>query len=367
MNHEQKKILTDILHRYGVFKKIASTLALVCLALLKAGTPSIRGLADYLPLPYSKQVKTNRIWRFFNKAKTFKPIVVMKALFCIVFKLADKPFIIIDFTSLNGFKIKLFIASLPVNGRSLPFYCRPLYLKDIHNLRYNSENEFIMITIKELLSIIPANLRERVIILGDRQFGTKRFIQFFREERVRFIVRIKKKFLVRVGGTALNSGEIEKGKYVVEIEGKKYFLYVRRDRKEKLILVSNFEDSNSLKAACKYLKRSYCEQMHRDLKNRLNLLFFNSKYYKQLDEEKLRRYSVVFMLTEIIGIWIGKLTKRSKHYFRFCSKKDEKSLFHLGQIVVRQMYEFLEDIGLRFKISAVKLFSLNRKLSCDYR
>ncbi len=107
--------------------------------------------------------------------------------------------------------------------------------------------------------------------------------------------------------------------------------------------------------------------MHRDLKNRLNLLFLNSKYYKKLDEEKLRKYSVVFMLTEVIGIWIGKLIKRSKHYFRFCSKKDERSLFHLGQIVVRQMYEFLENIGLRFKISAVKLFSLNRGLSCDYR
>jgi len=61
------------------------------------------------------------------------------------------------------------------------------------------------------------------------------------------------------------------------------------------------------------------------------------------------------------------MRKRSKHYFRFCSKKDERSLFHLGQIVVRQMYEFLEDIALRFKISAVKLFSLNRGLSCDYR
>ena len=76
-----KKIIADTLYKYGVFKKIASTLALLSLALLKAGTPSMRGLADYLLLPYSKQAKTNRIWRFFNKAKTFKPIVVMKALF----------------------------------------------------------------------------------------------------------------------------------------------------------------------------------------------------------------------------------------------------------------------------------------------
>jgi len=59
-----------------------------------------------------------------------------------------------------------------------------------------------------VLSIIPANLRERVIILGDRQFGTKKFIHFFTEEGIRFIVRIKKKFLVKVGGKALKSGNI---------------------------------------------------------------------------------------------------------------------------------------------------------------
>ena len=337
-------------------------MTLLSFALLKAGTPSIRGLADYLPLPYSKQAKTNRIWRLFNRTKSFKPSVVMKALFFIALKLADDPFVIIDFTSLDGFRIKLFIASLPVSGRSLPFYCNPLYLKDIYNLKYKSENEFIMVSIKELLSMIPGCLRNRIILLGDRQFGTKRFMKFFRKEGIRFIVRVKKNLLIKVGGKILKCGELQKGKYVVEIEGKKYFLYVREDRKEKLILVSNFERSDSLKASRKYLKRSYCEQMHRDLKSRLRLLFLNSKYYKRLDEEKVRKYLVLFMLTEIVGIWIGKLTKKSEYYFRFCSKKDERSLFHLGQIVVSQIYE-LSSIGLRFKISAVKLFLVSRRFT----
>ena len=107
--------------------------------------------------------------------------------------------------------------------------------------------------------------------------------------------------------------------------------------------------------------------MHRDLKSRLGLLFLNSKYYKSLDEEKVRKYSVVFMLTEIVGIWIGKLTKNSEYYFRFCSKKDERSLFHLGQIVVTHMLHLNSNIGLRFKISAVKLFLQTKGPVCDYR
>ena len=138
----------------------------------------------------------------------------MRALFFIVIKLAEEPFIIIDFTPLNGFRIKLFIASLPVTGRSLPFYCNPLY-------QYSSENEFIMVSIKELLSMIPDCLRNRIVLLGDRQFGTKSFLKFFTNEGLRFIVRVKKNLLIKVGEKALKSGQLQKGKYVAEIEGEK--------------------------------------------------------------------------------------------------------------------------------------------------
>jgi hypothetical protein len=72
-----KKIIANILHKHGVFKRIASTLAMLSISLLKTRNPSIRNLADYLPLPYSKQVKTNKIWRLFNKSKSFKPSIVM--------------------------------------------------------------------------------------------------------------------------------------------------------------------------------------------------------------------------------------------------------------------------------------------------
>lgn len=46
---------------------------------------------------------------------------------------------------------------------------------------------------------------------------------------------------------------------------------------------------------------------------------------------------------------------KSKRYFLFCHSRDERSLFHLGQTIVRQMDRF-SDIGFGFKISAVKLF-----------
>jgi hypothetical protein len=43
-----------------------------------------------------------------------------------------------------------------------------------------------MVSIKELLSIIPGCLRNRIILPGNRQFGTKRFMKFFGEKEIRF-------------------------------------------------------------------------------------------------------------------------------------------------------------------------------------
>ncbi len=97
--------------------------------------------------------------------------------------------------------------------------------------------------------------------------------------------------------------------------------------------------------------------MYRDLKSRLKLLYLNSRYYKSLDGEKIVRYLVIFMIAEIAGIWIGKLVKRSEYYHKFSSRRDERSLFHFGQIVSRRIWEFF-DLCLRLKIFASKL-SLN--------
>ena len=230
-----------------------------------------------------------------------------------------------------------------------------LYLKDIHNLKFKSENEFIMMSIKEMLSLIPHPLRNRIVLLADRQFGTKMLMKFFKNQDLRFIVRVRKDLKVDISGNTVKTGELKKGKYMVNISEEMYYLYVRTDGREKLLLVSNFEGRDSLRESRKYLKRSYCEQMHRDLKSRLKLLYLNSRYYKSLDGEKVVRYLIIFMIAEIAGIWIGRLVKRSDHYHKFSSNRDERSLFHLGQIVLRRIWEFF-DLCLRLKISASKLF-----------
>ena len=112
-------------------------------------------MADFLQIESNKQSKVNRIWRFINKSKLFKPKHVYQVITKIVFRLTKQNKIIIDFTSLEGWNIKLLIISVPFVSRSLPIYAKVLFLSDIHNMEYKSENEFIKKCILEFMEIIP--------------------------------------------------------------------------------------------------------------------------------------------------------------------------------------------------------------------
>ena len=49
-----------------------------------------------------------------------------------------------------------------------------------------------------------------------------------------------------------------------------------------------------------------------------------------MNDLKVKKYLVLFLLSEVLGIFIGYLGKKK----RFISKKDEKSLFNLGQLLI---------------------------------
>ena len=93
--------IKEILEKAGV-KKIVNTLTIITLSLIKSKSISIRQLADFIPSNTQKQSKVNRIWRFINKSKLFKPLHIYKAMINILFSLFKIDQIIIDFTSLRG-------------------------------------------------------------------------------------------------------------------------------------------------------------------------------------------------------------------------------------------------------------------------
>jgi len=288
-------------------------------------------MADFLPLQTQKQSKVNRIWRLINKSKLFKPINIYKAVIKIVFTIFKIDQIVIDFTSLEGYKIKLFIASVPFISRSIPIFCKSLFLSDIEKMKYKSENQFIVKQIESLKELIPGG----ITILADRQFATKQFIKIFTEKKINFVMRIRETVKVKSNGKEELIKDLREGKHEVEIEEVKYFLYKKEDKKDNLVIISN-KDIGSLKRAMNiYRRRSLCENMHRDLKSKLDLLFLNSRYYKDMKEEKVDKYLVLFVLAHVFSMIVGYVGMKNKEIYRsFISRKGEKSLFNLGQLLI---------------------------------
>jgi len=328
-----QEMLKMLLAQYGVPKKILDTLTMIVLSLIRSKTASIRQMADFIEINASKQVKVNRIWRFINKSKLFKPNSIYKAIVKLIFSTYKAEQIIIDFTALKGHQIKLFIASIPFMGRSMPIYCEPLFLSDIYSLKYSSENEFIIKQIEALMKILPKG--KKITILADRQFSSKKFIKIFNEKNIDFVMRIKENIRIKIENEEKLIKDLNDGEHKIEIDGVICYLYKKEDNKGNIVIISSKKFKNLKRALKMYKRRALCENMHRDLKSKLNLLFLNKKYYKNMNSLKVGKYLVLFLLSEVLGIFIGYLGKKKKEiYKRFVSKKDEKSLFNLGQSLI---------------------------------
>ncbi len=103
-------------------------------------------------------------------------------------KIVRNRYVIIDYTSLKGYDITLFIASMPYRGRSIPFYGRVLRLKDLDNLVYRSKNEFLELCMDEVLEMVPF----KAVVIGDREFGTHRFLTYLEGKGVEYVIRWRK-------------------------------------------------------------------------------------------------------------------------------------------------------------------------------
>ncbi|MBF0467162.1 MAG: hypothetical protein HQK94_19010 [Nitrospirae bacterium] len=95
---------------------------------------------------------------------------------------------------------------------------------------------------------------------------------------------------------------------------------------------------NSLHIAWTYLKRFQCEEMHKELKSRLNLLSLNKqRYYKEAyNTEIVNKFLMVLITAFFIGLYIGGLFKhRYKENLNvIVSYEKELSLFGIGLFII---------------------------------
>ena len=113
---------------------------------------------DNSPSPILKQSKVNRVWRLVRRNKRFSALSFWQALSNLIFQLLRTNLVLIDFTSVEGRQAWIFIASFPFRGGSIPFFGRVLGKQDIDEMKYPSQNEFILDCFRQLIKFCPSNL-----------------------------------------------------------------------------------------------------------------------------------------------------------------------------------------------------------------
>lgn len=346
-------LILHILTKNSLGRCVAKNIVSISYAILKAKSLFMRGIATYLPVEAQKQSKVNRIWRYFHKLEmNYSDCFIAFSKF--ILEIIKTRYVILDFTSLDGYNVKLLFASFPFRGRSIPFYAKVLRQEDIDSGRYKSRNDFIFKCTEEIINILPF----KPTIIADREFGFSEFIRFLMEKKIDFIIRLKGDMILRLNnGNKVRLGELSKGKYRGYLkEDIPVKIAVRENKKGKLIVAysSEYMNRSSFHIGLKYLKRMQCEQYHREIKNRLNLLDLNASYYKDAyNEDFLTRYLIVIMFAVILGIFLGKVfVERKQEYLKYVvSDKQELSLLGLGIFLLNSEDKFVPIIIKSFILS----------------
>ncbi|MBF0539476.1 MAG: transposase, partial [Nitrospirae bacterium] len=271
----------------------------------------MRQIALYLPVDGQKQSRVNRVWRFFHKMK-MEQKDFYGAFVRVIPKIVKNRYVIIDYTALRGYDVMLFIASMPYKGRSIPFYGKVLRLKDLDNLTYLSKNDFLECCMDEVLAIVPFS----PVVIGDREFGAHWFLTYLEGKGVGYVIRIAKNKVVSEYGMNIEVSKLPPGKHLVQWRGLNFYIGKRDNpnKKDNFWIVAYSKDlvnMNSLHIAWTYLKRFQCEEMHKELKSRLNLLSLNKqRYYKEAyNTEIVNKFLMVLITAFFIGLYIGGLFK----------------------------------------------------------
>ena len=339
-------------------------MAYAAYGLMKARCPRIRQIAAHIPLPILKQSKVNRVWRLLRRNKRFSTLSFWQAISNLIFQLVRTNFVLIDFTSLKGRQVWIFIASFPFRGRSIPFYARVLRKQDIDEMKYPSQNEFILECLSQLIQILPF----KPVFVGDREFGCERFIRFLLDQNVGFIFRLPRGRKVEKEGKEVKVEDLPNGSHVVSWKGMKLKVCIKQKKDDPWILVCPFDlffGRRSFQMAKVYLLRMQQEQSHRELKSRFRMLDLNLQSYfrDRYDVELIQRMMAIMIMGLLSNLWMGYVLK--ERHPQFCrlivSSDDELSFVGIGLLFLVLDLPHLQKWRERIILSVCS--SLKRRLS----
>ena len=325
-------IISSHLSKFNFPKSTSKSMAYAAYGLMKARWPKIRRIAAHLPLPILKQSKVNRVWRLLRKNKRFSSLSFWHAPSNLIFQLTADRF---------GSSSPLFPSA---EDRS--------HFTDIDEMKYPSQNEFILECLSQLIQILPF----KPVFVGDREFGCERFIRFLLDQNIGFIFRLPRGRKVEKEGKEVKVEDLPNGSHVVSWKGMKLRVCIKQKKDD---------PRRSFQMAKVYLLRMQQEQTHRELKSRFGMLDLNLQSYfrDRYDVELIQRMIAIMIMGLLSSLWIGYLLK--ERHPQFCrlivSSDDELSFVGVGLLFLVSDLPLLQK--WRERIIRSICSSLKRRLS----
>lgn len=257
----------------GVRKSRRKTLAAIVPAAMQLCGLGVLALGRAMLNGTSAKHNIKRVNRFLGNA-ALECEVIAEGIFCALAPAQGPVVVLADWTDMPNAKLLVF--ALPRQGRALPFYVQVIQKEAQSGEMIAAEEK----ALEALSRICRKRSGQTMIMVADRGFGNRRWIQTLRDNGWHVVQRLARSFFadvesyigklqeltVRRGSKPKDWG---KGSFAEaqEIKGRLITVY-DREGKEPWYLVTSLEKESAKQVVELYRKRMWIEALFRDQKNR---------------------------------------------------------------------------------------------------
>ena len=315
------------------------TLIIITQALLDVKRAVLSELAREIALPIAFKHRLRRIWRFLAKTTFDYQIPCQALIVWTLTSLKDRKYleIVLDWTQIRKDHILAF--SIPYHKRSIPLFwiVAPPENFSPHKLERESLHCF--------LAAVPPDLRNKLVFVADRGFGTVEFFRFLQKLKLKFVIRVAGKVWIKSKGYqgCVNQVPIS-ARGIKWLPGVSY----RKTRSITLNLLLKYKKDDSWYLASNingadmaldiYTRRMTIEEGFRDIKD--GLMF---KRLRVSRVDKVGKLLLAGVLAYLFALIIGSQAERYPELMQLISVLPKRenaqkllSVFTVGIVIIRK-------------------------------
>jgi hypothetical protein len=325
----------------GLHQSPRKTISLIAGTAMEVKRAVLSEWARELPVPTKFKHRLRRLWRFFARSRFEVTPLCSTITYWLVAALNGRAWIevIMDWTKVKQHSI--LSLSIPYRKRGIPVLWHATDFTDEPSM-----NQIERRCIVEFLRSMPAELRTRIVFVGDRGFGKTSLFVFLKKRGVRFVIRVQGKVWIETPRYRGSIRRLPRG-----AGGMRFLTGVRYQRTERICvnMVLKHETSDPVYLVTnlpadaqvleRYRQRMTIEEGFRDFKAEMHVKDLRVRHVRSVEKVFL-----VHVIVYIAAMLVGSTFEEKREWVELFSivrvNKDQCKLlstFRMGWYVLRKL------------------------------